>query len=218
VFHVLREMTRVGCDLFCDVHVSPRPPFRCNVARNQAYRLWGANHQLPTKLHLLTHRPSQGDEGLPYNFIAGAEGIPKWGPRLQGLQNSFTEAFMRHSPDFQVKRPSDSRPWARMRERLREEGVNSGAAGGRTTYAFRQIDFANPAVIDPERKVWSIAPSQFCRRFHQERLLLGSTPRGDARVSGRAHTPSWVYRRRAHGPTLEYYQLPSRSSTHSQSS
>ena len=32
---------------------------------------------------------------------------------------------------------------------------------------------------------------------------LGSPPLGDVRVSGRANTPSWVYRRRAHGPTLE---------------
>jgi hypothetical protein len=39
--------------------------------------------------------------------------------------------------------------------------------------------------------------------------------RGGVRVSGRAHTPSWVYRRRAHGPTLEYHQLPHGSSTRS---
>ena len=36
-------------------------------------------------------------------------------------------------------------------------------------------------------------------RPYQTRL----PPRGDVRVSGRANTPSWVYRRRAHGPTLE---------------
>jgi hypothetical protein len=76
-------------------------------------------------------------------------------------------------------------------------------------------------------------------------ILPNSTPSpGDVRVSGRAHTPSWVYRRRltgrlwnttscltaaplthsltrlgipetAHGPTLEYRQLPHGSSTHS---
>lgn len=27
-----------------------------------------------------------GDEALPYNFIAGNEGIPAWSPRLQKLQ------------------------------------------------------------------------------------------------------------------------------------
>lgn len=27
-----------------------------------------------------------GDEALPYNFIAGNEGIPAWDARLQGLQ------------------------------------------------------------------------------------------------------------------------------------
>jgi hypothetical protein len=37
-------------------------------------------------------------------------------------------------------------------------------------------------------------------------------PRGGVRVSGRANTPSWVYRK-AHGPTLEYRQLPHGSST-----
>jgi hypothetical protein len=45
--------------------------------------------------------------------------------------------------------------------------------------------------------------------------FLPFLPRGDVRVSGRAHTASWVYRRRAHGPTLEYHQLPHGSSTHS---
>ena len=25
-----------------------------------------------------------GDEELPYNFISGSEGIPKWSPRLEG--------------------------------------------------------------------------------------------------------------------------------------
>jgi hypothetical protein len=44
---------------------------------------------------------------------------------------------------------------------------------------------------------------------------IDSLPGGDVRVSGRAHTPSWVYRRRAHGPPLEYHQLHG-SSTHSQ--
>jgi hypothetical protein len=40
-------------------------------------------------------------------------------------------------------------------------------------------------------------------------------PRGDVRVSGRSNTPSWVYRKTALGPTLEYRQLPHGRSTHS---
>eukprot|EP00600_Ochromonadales_sp_CCMP1393_P014243 CAMPEP_0175003706 /NCGR_PEP_ID=MMETSP0005-20121125/4370_1 /TAXON_ID=420556 /ORGANISM="Ochromonas sp., Strain CCMP1393" /LENGTH=413 /DNA_ID=CAMNT_0016258797 /DNA_START=41 /DNA_END=1282 /DNA_ORIENTATION=- len=47
-----------------------------------------------------------GDEELPYNFISGMNGCPKWalnGERLKNLQNSFAEAFVQASPDFQTK-------------------------------------------------------------------------------------------------------------------
>lgn len=37
-----------------------------------------------------------GDEALPYNFISGSEGVPKWqnGPRLAELQSMFVQALM----------------------------------------------------------------------------------------------------------------------------
>ncbi|CAE7824537.1 unnamed protein product, partial [Symbiodinium microadriaticum] len=35
-----------------------------------------------------------GDEGLPHNFLAGMEGIPKWGPRLESLQATFTDRLV----------------------------------------------------------------------------------------------------------------------------
>lgn len=43
-----------------------------------------------------------GDEDLPYNFIAGNEGIPSWDKRLEDLQEKFKACYMNHSPDFQV--------------------------------------------------------------------------------------------------------------------
>ena len=42
-----------------------------------------------------------GDEGLPYNFIAGAEGIPGWTPRMAALQASFLAAYETANPHFQ---------------------------------------------------------------------------------------------------------------------
>jgi murein tripeptide amidase MpaA len=42
-----------------------------------------------------------GDEGLPYNFIAGAEGIPGWTPRMAALQATFLAAYERANPHFQ---------------------------------------------------------------------------------------------------------------------
>uniref|UniRef100_A0A7S3VEH8 Peptidase M14 domain-containing protein n=1 Tax=Chaetoceros debilis TaxID=122233 RepID=A0A7S3VEH8_9STRA len=43
-----------------------------------------------------------GDEELPYNFIAGAEGCPNWSPRLQSLQGAFLAQYSRTNSDMQV--------------------------------------------------------------------------------------------------------------------
>jgi len=42
-----------------------------------------------------------GDESLPYNFVAGAEGIRDFTPRLLQLQDAFKSAWIASSPDFQ---------------------------------------------------------------------------------------------------------------------
>lgn len=44
-----------------------------------------------------------GDEEIPFNFLAGSEGIPSFNARLRELQNIFSQAFVRASPDFQPK-------------------------------------------------------------------------------------------------------------------
>lgn len=44
-----------------------------------------------------------GDEALPHNFIAGAEGIPGWTERLANLQEQFKNALVQASPDFQTQ-------------------------------------------------------------------------------------------------------------------
>lgn len=38
-----------------------------------------------------------GDEAMPYNFIAGAEGIPGWSDRLAGLQERFKSSYVKSS-------------------------------------------------------------------------------------------------------------------------
>ena len=42
-----------------------------------------------------------GDEALPYNFIAGAEGIPGYSERQASLQETFCARYAEASPDFQ---------------------------------------------------------------------------------------------------------------------
>lgn len=44
-----------------------------------------------------------GDEALPYNFIAGSEGIADWSASRLALQDDFKAAFVEASPDFQTK-------------------------------------------------------------------------------------------------------------------
>jgi len=42
-----------------------------------------------------------GDEELPYNFVAGCEGNPGYDARHADLENTFKDAYMSISPDFQ---------------------------------------------------------------------------------------------------------------------
>ena len=45
---------------------------------------------------------AHGDEGLPYNFVVGTDGIVGFSPRIAALQDAFKAAWLAASPDFQV--------------------------------------------------------------------------------------------------------------------
>ncbi|MBO9490541.1 hypothetical protein J7384_09210 [Endozoicomonas sp. G2_1] len=42
-----------------------------------------------------------GDEALPYNFVAGSEGIPSYDQRLAGLEQKFKDILLAVTPEFQ---------------------------------------------------------------------------------------------------------------------
>jgi len=44
-----------------------------------------------------------GDEALPYNFIAGAEGVASWNAAMQGQLDAFKRLLAAISPDFQTE-------------------------------------------------------------------------------------------------------------------
>ncbi|MBF38142.1 M14 family metallopeptidase [Idiomarina sp. UBA4520] len=44
-----------------------------------------------------------GDEALPYNFVAGCEGIPSYDERHKDLENTFKAALLTATPEFQTK-------------------------------------------------------------------------------------------------------------------
>ena len=42
-----------------------------------------------------------GDEAIPYNFVAGSEGIPSYSKALQALETHFKQALLTITPEFQ---------------------------------------------------------------------------------------------------------------------
>ena len=103
VFYVVPNMNPDG---------SIRGHLRCNAAGANLNREWHAPtlEKSPEVYHTLNAMDAlgcdfcldvHGDEELPYNFIAGAEGIPNWTDRLQQLQDTFCETLERANPDFQ---------------------------------------------------------------------------------------------------------------------
>lgn len=44
-----------------------------------------------------------GDEDLPYNFVAGCEGIPSYDERHKELEETFKTAFLAATPEFQTQ-------------------------------------------------------------------------------------------------------------------
>lgn len=44
-----------------------------------------------------------GDENLPYNFVAGAEGVPSYNDKMARLEASFKQAFVTVTPEFQTR-------------------------------------------------------------------------------------------------------------------
>ena len=45
---------------------------------------------------------AHGDEGLPYNFVVGTEGIPGYSSRIEALEATFKSVWQATCPDFQT--------------------------------------------------------------------------------------------------------------------
>ena len=93
---------------------SCRGHLRTNAAGANLNREWAAPtlERSPEVLHVLNAMVAtgvdfaldvHGDEALPYNFIAGFDGIPSLSKRLTDLQAAYEASLERLSPDFQTK-------------------------------------------------------------------------------------------------------------------
>jgi murein tripeptide amidase MpaA len=105
VFYVVPNMNPDG---------AVRGNLRTNAAGANLNREWAApNPETSPEVFLVRQAMQQtgvdlfldahGDEGLPYNFVAGTEGNPGYTPRLQALENTFKASWQSTCPDFQTK-------------------------------------------------------------------------------------------------------------------
>jgi murein tripeptide amidase MpaA len=93
---------------------SARGHLRVNAAGSNLNRVWAdpSPTTAPEVFHVRNRMDQEGvaicldvhgDEGLPYVFIAGAEGSPSWDARRQGLHDRFCAAYVAACPDFQTE-------------------------------------------------------------------------------------------------------------------
>ncbi len=104
-----------------DIHIVPnmnpdgsfRGHLRTNAAGVNLNREWdkASLERSPEVFHVLRAMDEtgvdlcidvHGDETLPYNFIAGCEGIPGFTGRQEALLEAYKAALLRASPDFQT--------------------------------------------------------------------------------------------------------------------
>ncbi|HEY0115769.1 MAG TPA: M14-type cytosolic carboxypeptidase, partial [Allosphingosinicella sp.] len=106
----------------CTLHIVPnmnpdgtrRGHLRTNAAGVNLNREWHAPslERSPEVLHVLAEMDRtgvdfamdvHGDEAIPYNFLAGFEGIPSIREEQLGLFQAFSEALVARSPEFQTR-------------------------------------------------------------------------------------------------------------------
>jgi murein tripeptide amidase MpaA len=104
VFYVVPNMNPDG---------STRGHLRTNATGANLNREWAApTLERSPEVYYVRERMAQtgvdafldvhGDEGLPYNFIAGPDGVAPLRPEVLTLQQEYMDALTRASPDFQT--------------------------------------------------------------------------------------------------------------------
>ena len=105
VFHIVPNMNPDG---------SKRGHLRTNAKGINLNREWNkASLENSPEVYCVLNRMREtgmdfaldvhGDEGLPYNFIAGGEGAPAFDSRGQALLDAYKQNLERLSPDFQTR-------------------------------------------------------------------------------------------------------------------
>lgn len=103
VFYIVPNMNPDG---------SARGHLRTNAVGTNLNREWAEpSMQKSPEVHLVKQKMHElgldlfldihGDEAIPYNFVAGSEGNPGYSDRIKQLEDTFKQAFMLATPEFQ---------------------------------------------------------------------------------------------------------------------
>ena len=98
-----------------------RGHLRCNARGANLNRAWKVPDEAESPEVYFTRRRMHetgvdffldvhGDEALPYNFIAGAEGVPRWTDAMDADLQAFKQRLADLSPDFQTEHGYDLTP------------------------------------------------------------------------------------------------------------
>lgn len=99
-----------------------------------------------------------GDEALPYNFIAGSEGIPGWNEERQAQLDFYQQSLIQASPDFQNKVGYDiDKPG----EALMTVGTNYLAHKFNTLVMTLEMPFKDTTETPDDTFGWSLERSQY---------------------------------------------------------
>ena len=103
VFYIVPNMNPDG---------SARGHLRTNAVGTNLNREWAtpSKEKSPEVLYVLNamseigvdmYLDLHGDEALPYNFVAGSEGNPSYNDTIKMLENTFKDALLNATPEFQ---------------------------------------------------------------------------------------------------------------------
>ncbi|MGM0630202.1 MAG: M14 family metallopeptidase [Pseudomonadota bacterium] len=114
-----------------------------------------------------------GDEDLPYNFVAGCEGIPSYDDRHKELEDTFKAAFLAATPEFQTEYG-----YERDEPGKANMTVANSAVGERfkcLSYTL-EMPFKDNANLPDEDFGWSVAR---CQRLGEDVLtaMLAVSPK-----------------------------------------
>lgn len=95
-----------------------------------------------------------GDEALPYNFIAGAEGTPGWDDDAKALLELYKAELMRFNPDFQIERGYPVSPPGTANPSV---ATNAMAPAFNCLAMTLEMPFKDSAITPDEAEGWSPA-------------------------------------------------------------